>query len=462
MKQVCPVEKNRIYTMEITGIGANGEGVGRIDGYTLFVDGAMTGDHIEVKVIKAKKNYGFGRLVTILKPSIERVEPRCPIAKQCGGCSLMHMDYKAQLQYKRGHILDALERIGEQDRQMLEEKEETIIGMDEPWFYRNKVQFPVQVVSGKLLIGFYAKRSHRIIETPICYIQDRYNEQIIDVLRNFITKRDISVYDENKHKGLLRHIVIRKSHHREEFHVTLVINGQSFPHQQELIDTLTQLDRVVGISLNINQEKTNAILGSKVLHLYGQEYLRDQIGEIEYQISPLSFYQVNPIQTEKLYAKALEYAMLTGEEIVYDLYCGIGTISLFLAQQAKHVYGVEIVEAAIKDAKANADINRITNTSFYAGKAEDIAPKLYQEEGITADVVVVDPPRKGCDTSLLDTIIEMNPQRIVYVSCDPATLARDVKILNQSGYAIDKWCGVDMFSHSTHVECVLSMIRMGI
>jgi 23S rRNA (uracil1939-C5)-methyltransferase len=459
MKQECPVVKNEIYSMDITGIGANGEGIGHIDGYTLFVDGAITGDYIEVKVIKTKKNYGFGRLVTILEPSKDRVEPRCPIAKQCGGCSIMHMSYPAQLHYKENHILDALERIGEQDRQELEQKKEPILGMNDPWFYRNKVQFPVQMMSGKLLIGFYAKRSHRIIETPICYIQDRYNEEIVDIIRDFVMDNSISVYDEAKHKGLLRHIVIRKSYHDQQFHVTLVINGQKLPHEDVLIKTLHKLDHLVGVSLNINQEKTNAIFGPRMIHLDGQEKLQDQIGDIKYQISPLSFYQVNPVQTEKLYAKALEYAQLSGQEIVYDLYCGIGTISLFLAKQAKHVYGVEIVETAIDDARTNAKINKIDNATFYAGKAEEIMPKLYKDNGIKADVVVVDPPRKGCDATLLDTIISIEPKRIVYVSCDPGTLARDVKILSQHGYQIDRWCGVDMFSHSTHVETVLSMKR---
>jgi len=460
MKQVCPVIKNEIYSMDITGIGANGEGIGHIDGYILFVDGAITGDHIEVKVIKTKKNYGFGRLVTILEPSKDRVEPRCPIAKQCGGCSIMHMKYDAQLEYKENHILDALERIGEQDRVKLEQKKDPIIGMDEPWFYRNKVQFPVQIISGKLLIGFYAKRSHRIIETPTCYIQDPYNEEIVDTLRDFIVENKISAYDELKHKGLLRHIVIRKSHHNQEFHVTLVINGQKFPYDKQLVEELQKLERVVGISLNVNQEKTNAILGSEMIHLDGQEYLHDQIGDIKYQISPLSFYQVNPVQTEKLYAKALEYVQLSGQEVVYDLYCGIGTISLFLAKQAKHVYGVEIVETAIDDARINAEINKIDNATFYAGKAEEVMPKLYKEDGIKADVVVVDPPRKGCDATLLDTIININPKRIVYVSCDPGTLARDVKILSQHGYQIDRWCGVDMFSHSTHVETVVLLSKV--
>ncbi len=459
MEQKYPVEKNKIYTMEITGIGGNGEGIGHIDGFTLFIDGAVPGDTIEVKIIKVKKNYGFGRLVTILKPSPDRVEPRCPIAKQCGGCSLMHMDYKAQLLYKRQHIFDVLERIGGQSPQHLEETEEKIIGMETPWFYRNKVQFPVRIVSGRLLIGFYAKRSHRIIETPTCYIQDRYNEDIVRVLREFIIERGISVYDENTHKGLLRHIVIRKSHHFNQFHITLVINGTTLPYKVECIDALSALSHVVGLSLNINREKTNVILGPELIHLYGEKYLYDQIGGVKYQISPLSFYQVNPIQTEKLYGKALEYAGLTGEEIVFDLYCGIGTISLFLAQQARHVYGVEIVEAAIEDAKANATLNHISNASFYAGSAESIVPKLYQEEGITADIIVIDPPRKGCDTMLLDTIIKMKPKGIVYVSCDPATLARDIKILGQHGYKIEKWCGVDMFSHGVHVETVVALYK---
>lgn len=458
-KQPCPVTKNEIYPLEIHALGSNGEGIGRIDGYTLFVDGAIIGDHIMAKVMKAKKNYGFARLVEIVKPSEDRIEPVCPVARQCGGCSLQQMGYNAQLHYKAAQIKDNLERIGGLTREHIEASFEGIIGADEPFYYRNKVQFPVRDDQGQIRIGFYAKHSHRIVETKRCYIQDIYNEQIVEVLRNFMVDYGVSAYNEQTHGGLIRHLVIRNTSDRRKFQVTVVINGQKLPHEEDLIDAMKQLDKVENLNLNINTERTNVIMGRKMKTLYGDTYLVDHIEDIEYQISPLSFYQVNPEQTTKLYKKALEYAHLTGTERVYDLYCGIGTISLFLAQQAKEVHGVEIIPQAIEDARDNAGLNKMDNAFFHVGKSEEVMPRLYKEEGIKADVVVVDPPRKGCEASLIETIGTMAPDRVVYVSCDPATLARDVKLFDELGYKVDKVTGVDMFPMTTHVETCVRISR---
>lgn len=455
-----PVVKNECYELDITAIGAEGEGIGRINGYTLFVDGAIPGDVVEIKIIKVKKNYGVGRLMTIRKASKDRVEPICPIAKQCGGCSLQHMSYEAQLRYKSNHIKDALVRLGGFSEAEILQKMEPILGQDEPYYYRNKVQYPVRQSVAGIQIGFYAKHSHRIIETDRCYIQDVYNEKIIDVVRQWMIDKRISGYNEEKHKGMIRHIMIRKSYVENKFYLVLVTMKKEVPDLDKLVERLQQLERVVSLSLNINRQKTNVIMGNEIISVFGPSYMEDNIGAIKYQISPLSFYQVNPEQTEKLYNKALEYADLTGNETVYDLYCGIGSISLFLAQKAKVVYGVEIIEAAILDARENAVLNDIKNAHFYVGKAEEVMPKLYKEENIVADVVVVDPPRKGCEESLLKAIIEMSPQKVVYVSCDPGTLSRDLKYLRENNYEVDKICGCDMFGQSTHVETVVKMSQV--
>ncbi len=458
--QPCPVTKNEIYPLEIHALGSNGEGIGRIDGYTLFVDGAIIGDHIMAKVMKAKKNYGFARLVEIVKPSDNRIEPVCPVARQCGGCSLQQMRYKAQLEYKVSQIKDNLERIGGLAKEHIDASFEGIIGADDPFYYRNKVQFPVRDEHGQICIGFYAKHSHRIVETPRCYIQDIYNEQIVEVIRNYMVDYGVSAYNEQLHKGLVRHLVIRNTSDRRKFQVTVVINGDKLPHEEALIEAMKKLDKVENLNVNVNRERTNVIMGRKLDTLYGEAYLTDDIKDIAYQISPLSFYQVNPEQTTKLYEKALDYAELTGHERVYDLYCGIGTISLFLAQKAKEVHGVEIIPQAIEDARDNAVLNQIDNVFFHVGKSEDIMPRLYKEEGIQADVVVVDPPRKGCEASLIETIATMAPERVIYVSCDPATLARDVKLFDELGYRVDKVTGVDMFPMTTHVETCLSLKKI--
>jgi 23S rRNA (uracil1939-C5)-methyltransferase len=447
------INKNEECIIEIEDIGSQGEGIGKYQGYTLFVKNALVGDTVRVKAMKCKKNYGYARLMEILKPSPYRVTPKCSIAGKCGGCAIQHLDYQKQLEYKQNKVKNCLVRIGGFGSEI---KMEPIIGMEEPYYYRNKAQFPVSKgKDGKPLIGFYAGGTHSIVDTEHCYIQAEENVEIVKIIREFLTEYDISMYEEETHTGLLRHILTRVGFVTGEIMVCLIVNGKDIPHKDILINRLKLIKGMTSISLNINKEKTNVILGDKVIPLWGQPYITDYIGDVKYQISPLSFYQVNPRQTKVLYETALDYAGLQGEETVWDLYCGIGTISLFLAQRAKQVYGVEIVPQAIEDAKRNAEINSIENAEFFVGAAEDVLPLKYQEDKIYAEVIVVDPPRKGCEESLLDTIIKMQPERVVYVSCDPATLARDARYLCDRGYELVKIQVVDQFAHSVHVETVV-------
>jgi 23S rRNA (uracil1939-C5)-methyltransferase len=414
------------------------------------------GDRALVQITKTGKTYGYARLLKLIKPSDFRVEPRCPIAARCGGCQLQHIDYKKQLEYKENKVKSCLERIGGFSNIPME----PISGMDEPYYYRNKSQFPVgRGKDGSLAIGFYAGRTHSIINTEHCHIGAKVNEDILSFMRFFIEKYKIEPYDEETHKGLLRHILTRVGYSTGEIMVCLVVNAALLPHKEELIQGLLQISGMKSICLNVNKEKTNVILGDKVIPLWGEPYITDRIGSVQYRISPLSFYQVNPVQTKKLYDIALDYAELHGDEVVWDLYCGIGTISLFLAQKARMVYGVEIIPQAIEDAKKNAEINSIKNAEFFVGAAEEVMPRKYKEENIHADVIVVDPPRKGCEQSLLDTILAMAPERVVYVSCDPATLARDLKYLCEKDYEIKKVRAVDQFGHSVHVETVVLLSR---
>nr|WP_303020107.1 23S rRNA (uracil(1939)-C(5))-methyltransferase RlmD [uncultured Blautia sp.] len=444
--------KNDIVTLEIVDCGTDGEGIGKADGFTVFVKDAVIGDTVTAKIMKAKKNYGYGRLMEILKPSPYRVEPVCPSARQCGGCQLQAVSYEEQKVFKEKKLRGHLERIGGfRDLPM-----EPMIGMDEPYHYRNKAQFPVgRNKEGRIITGFYAGRTHAIIENRDCALGIPQNKEILDVVIAHMEKYGIAPYDEMTGKGLVRHIFVRYGFFTGELMVCLIINGQDLPHQKELIEKLREIPGMTSISLNINKKRSNVILGDKVKTIWGQEYITDKIGDISYEISPLSFFQVNPKQTWKLYSKALEYADLHGEETVWDLYCGIGTISLFLAQQAKFVRGVEIVPAAIDDAKRNAQINNIENVEFFVGKAEEVLPREYEKNGVYADVIVVDPPRKGCDEMLLKTILKMQPKRVVYVSCDSATLARDLRFLCDNGYELKKVCGVDQFPQTVHVETVV-------
>ena len=449
-------KKNDLVTLEITDLGSSGEGIGKVDGFTLFVKDALIGDVIQAKIIKLKKNYGYGRLMEIVIPSPARVEARCPKARACGGCQIQPLDYEKQLEYKENKVRGLLERVGKiQDYVM-----EPIIGMEEPWHYRNKAQFPVgKDKDGKIITGFYAGRTHSIVPLDKCFIQHPLNEQIMSIVQRWMEEFNISSYDEVSHKGLVRHIFTRIGKYTEEVMVCLVINGKKIPKEAELIERLKQIPGIKSICLNVNRENTNVILGKDIQCLWGQPYITDKIGEISYRISPLSFFQVNPIQTQKLYATALEYAGLTGKETVWDLYCGIGTISLFLAQAAKKVYGVEIVPEAIRDAQENARLNHIENAEFFVGKAEEVLPEQYEKNGVYADVIVVDPPRKGCDEKLLACMVQMAPETIVYVSCDPATLARDLNYLSNHGYKVKKVRCTDMFPHSVHVETVVLLSK---
>lgn len=448
------LKKNDLVTLTITDLGSTGEGIGRVEGFTLFIKDALIGDVIQAKIIKMKKSYGYGRLMKILTPSPYRVEARCPQARACGGCQIQPLDYEQQLIYKENKVRNLLERVGKvSDFQM-----EPIIGMENPWYYRNKAQFPVgSTKDGEIVTGFYAGRTHSIVPVTECFIQHPENERLMAIVRDWMKTHKISAYDEESHRGLVRHIFIRIGKYTGEVMVCLVINGKNIPASGNLIEVLEKVPGMTSICLNINQEKTNVILGQEVKCIWGKPYITDFIGDVKYRISPLSFFQVNPVQTQKLYQIALDYAGLQKDETVWDLYCGIGTISLFLAKHAKLVCGVEIVPQAISDARENARLNQIENARFFVGKAEEVLPEQYEKEGVKADVIVVDPPRKGCDEKLLSCMASMAPRKIVYVSCDAATLARDVKYLEACGYKVEKVRCVDMFPHGVHVETVVLM-----
>lgn len=448
--------KNDLVTLEIEDCGIDGEGIGKADGFTVFVKDAVIGDTVTAKIIKAKKNYGYGRLMEVLKPSPYRVEPKCEFARQCGGCQLQALSYDQQLVFKTNKVKGHLERIGG----FTDIPMEPIIGMDELFHYRNKAQFPVgRNKEGKIVTGFYAGRTHNIIENRDCALGVAENKEVLDRVIAHMEKYGIEPYNEVTGKGLVRHVLIRYGYFTKEVMVCLILNGNKIPKEEQLVKSLCEIPGMTSITINVNKKHSNVILGEEIRLLWGQEYITDRIGDISYQISPLSFYQVNPMQTQKLYAKALEYADLHGQETVWDLYCGIGTISLFLAQKAKFVRGVEIVPVAIENAKENAKLNGLENTEFFVGKAEEVLPREYKKNGVYADVIVVDPPRKGCDETLLETMIEMNPERIVYVSCDSATLARDLKYLCERGYELRKVCPVDQFGMTVHVETVVLLSK---
>ena len=453
------IRKNDEFELTIEDMSEDGAGIGKQDGYIWFVKDAVIGDRIRARAMKMKKNYGFARLMEVLEASKDRVMPECPVARQCGGCQLQAMSYEEQLKFKERKVKNHLLRIGkfkEDEIHML-----SIMGMKEPWRYRNKAQFPFGLdKNGNIVAGFYAGRTHDIIECEDCLLGVEENKDILGIIKGFMRVHGIRPYDETTHKGLVRHALIRKGFHSGEIMVCLVINGKDIPAKEQLVEELCQVKGMTSISYSINQEKTNVIMGKEIVNLYGPGYITDNIGNVTYQISPLSFYQVNPVQTEKLYGTALEYAGLTGNETVWDLYCGIGTISLFLAQKAKKVYGVEIVPPAIEDARRNAALNGMENVEFFVGKAEEVLPREYEKNQDYADDIVVDPPRKGCDSVCLDTIVRMQPKRVVYVSCDSATLARDVKYLDERGYAVERVRCCDMFGMSGHVETVVLMSRV--
>ena len=471
--------KNQILEVEITDMSETGEGIGKVDGYTLFVKDAIIGDTVRAGLTKVKKNYSFARVVEIIKPSKDRVNPPCESHRQCGGCQIMAMSYEAQLSFKENKVKSDLVRIGDFDKDYIDSITENIIGMENPYRYRNKAQYPIGLSKdGEIIAGFYAKRTHSIVETKDCFLGVSENKQILDAVISYMKKCGVMPYDETSGKGTVRHVLIRKGFSTGEIMVCLVINEDSLKRADVLVELLENVPGIKSICININKKNTNVILGDRCETLFGEDTITDYIGDIKFKIGPMSFFQVNPAQTRKLYEKAMEYAMsnvdlngsgyegdniaiqdniLSGKN-VWDLYCGIGTISLFLSKKAKRVTGVEIVEQAIENAKENAMINGVTNAEFYSGAAEDLAPVLLKNGNIP-DVIVVDPPRKGCDKKLLDTILSVKPERVVYVSCDPATLARDLKLLCESEYELKKVCPVDQFPHSTHCETVVLLTQ---
>lgn len=539
------MKKNDIFELEITDMGTDGEGIGHYDGMTFFVKDALIGDVITARVTKLKKNYGYARVEEIKTPSTFRIEPKCALHKRCGGCQIQALSYEKQLEFKNDKVRNNLMRIGGFSEDELSAKMAPPVGIDNPYRYRNKAQFPVgRDKDGNIITGFYASRSHNIIPVDDCMLGVPVNKEILDIIKAWMNEYGIEPYDEVSRTGLVRHVLIRYGFTSKQIMVCLVINGDGLDSKRRvenvnvscvasgkitdkrdrdresynkandskasdsrynatdtLCERLSKIDGMTSISYNINKENTNVILGKKTVCIWGRSYIEDTIHllsypdftpqgtGITYQISPQSFYQVNPKQTEKLYSTALEFAGLTGKESVWDLYCGIGTISLFLSQRAKKVYGVEIVPQAIDDAKNNAKINGITNAEFFVGKAEEVLPEFYanakkstntlnisinkesetiqpetgvakqtdEADMLTPDVIVVDPPRKGCDEKCLDTMLKMEPQRIVYVSCDSATLARDLKILCEEKYELVKWQAFDQFSHTGHIETIVKL-----
>lgn len=479
------MQKNDLIELIIEDMSVDGEGIGKYEGMAFFVKDAIVGDKIRARVTKLKRTYGYARVDEILEPSVDRTEPRCALHKRCGGCQIQAMDYKAQLAFKEKKVRNNLIRLGGFSEEEIDAVTEPIVGMEEPYRYRNKAQFPIGTdKEGNIIAGFYAARTHDIIPATDCLLGVPVNQEILEAVIAYMKECKVKPYDEKTGKGLVRHVLIRYGFTTKEIMVCLVINGKTLPASDKLIAKLEKIPGMQSISINVNTKNTNVILGDVTECIWGKPYITDYIHlrncdaeftltdtAIAYHISPQSFYQVNPVQTEKLYSLALEYAGLTGKESVWDLYCGIGTISLFLAGKAGKVYGVEIVPQAIEDAKNNAKLNGITNAEFFVGKAEEVLPEFYEKNLANAgndvangdmlhpDVIVVDPPRKGCDEKCLETMLKMQPERIVYVSCDSATLARDLRILCDGGYELKKVRAVDQFGHTTHVECVSALTR---
>ncbi|MGE5474193.1 MAG: 23S rRNA (uracil(1939)-C(5))-methyltransferase RlmD [Ignavibacteriales bacterium] len=455
MKDNIPVEKNKDYIIDINDQGHEGQGIGKVEGFTVFVDGAIAGEKVEAKIVKIEKSFAYGKLFKIIKPSNVRIEPDCSVFNRCGGCHLQHKSYDAQLRFKTKIVRDAIQRIGGLGDIQIKDT----IGMEDPWNYRNKAQYPVGVIDGNMVFGFYASRTHEIIQGQDCIIQDKKSYEIAKNVVEFFKENRISAYDEKTGKGLIRHIIIRTGLNTGEIMLVVVANGENLPKNKEFVDYMKSKNpQITSIILNINKKNTNVILGYANKVLAGRDYIMEKLGEYTFKISPLSFFQVNPIQTEILYGKAVEYAGLTGKETVFDLYSGIGTISLFLSGKAKKVYGIEVVEPAVENARENAKINGVNNAEFLCGEVEKVMPELYAK-GETANVVVLDPPRKGCEKVLIDTVVEMGPERIVYVSCNPSTLARDLKVFAEKGYKVKEIQPVDMFPQTYHVECCVLLAR---
>lgn len=453
------VEKNKEYIFDIISQGYEGEGIAKIDNkYPIFIEGALKGEKVKVRIVKVNKNFAYGKLMEVLEASEERVNPPCAIYKRCGGCKLQHASYKAQLDFKWDRVKDCVSKIGKLDPTIVKYP----LGMENPWRYRNKVQLPIGLINGEVKIGFFAPRSHDIIDMESCLIQDEIGDKVVKLTREWIEKFNIRPYNvdgEYDEKGIVRHIMIRRGFTTNEVMIVLVTNGEKLPHKEEFVDLMVKnIPGIKSVIQNINSKKTNVILGLESKTLWGEDTISDYIGDFRFNISPLSFFQVNPIQTEVLYGKALEYANLTGNEEVFDAYCGTGTITLFLSQKAKKVYGVEIIPQAIDNAWINAKENKVENVEFFVGESEVVIPDLINK-GVKADVVVVDPPRKGCDKKLLDAITNIDAKKIVYVSCDPSTLGRDLQVLEENGYKTLEVQPVDMFPNTSHIENVAKLIK---
>lgn len=456
VKQKVPVKKNETVTLLFEDLTHEGNGVGKISGYPIFVPHALPGEEANVKIVKVNKRFGYGKLLDIKKVSQERVTPPCDVFYKCGGCQLQHMSYDMQLEMKRNQVRNVMRKVAHLDHVPVH----PVLGMEDPWRYRNKIQIPIGEKDGKLITGFYQARSHRIIDDmDTCLIQNELGDRMVEAVRRIATDLGIVSYDEKTHQGVLRHIIVRTAFWTNDTMIILITRTEKIPQQAELIKQLTETyPAIKSIIHNINKEKTNVILGKKTRTIYGEDYIFDTIGDLKFKISPRSFYQVNPTQTKVLYDKALEYANVGSEDVVIDAYCGIGTISLFLAQKAKKVYGVEIVPEAIRDAKENAQLNGLTNAEFVVGEAEKVMP-WWTAQGLRPDVIVVDPPRKGCDEALLQAMVDMAPKRIVYVSCNPSTLARDLRILEDAGFETQEVQPVDMFPQTGHVEAIGLLCR---
>lgn len=452
------LEKGKEYIFDIEALGYEGEGIAKVEGYPVFIPGALIGERVKAVIVRVKKNFANGKLVEVLEESKERKIPECSNYNVCGGCTSQHLNYEGQLDFKFSRVKDCIRKIGGLDENLVKYP----IGMENIYRYRNKVQFPVGMVNGKLSIGFFGEKSHEIIDMYTCILQDKESENIVRIIREWMN--DYSIMPARKDgkffkNGIIRHIVVRKAFKTNEIMVVLVTTDKKIPHVEELTERLkSEVKNIKSIVQNINDKDTNMVMGYECVNLWGADYICDYIGKYKFNISPLSFFQVNPIQTEVLYNKALEYADLSGDEVVFDAYCGTGTISLFLSQKAKKVYGVEIISQAIDNAKVNAKVNNIDNAEFFVGKSEEVIPELI-EKGIIPDVIVVDPPRKGCDSKLLDALGKAKPRRIVYVSCDPSTLARDLKYLEQEGYNTVEVQPVDMFPMTKHVENVALLVK---
>lgn len=447
------LKKNDDIILKIEDMTSEGSSVGHYESQAVFVLGGVAGDEVSVHIIKAKKNYAVGIINEILIPSDNRIVSDCDVSGKCGGCSFRNMTYDAELSYKHKRVCDAVSRIGHIDAPVRD-----IIKCTSILYYRNKAQYPVNIFKGDLFYGFYANKSHRIVYGDSCKLQDESFDDCLDAIKLWVKESGVTSYDELNHKGLLRHIYFRRGVSTNEIMICLVINGNNIPKKARLIELLTRNDSVRSVCLNVNKERTNVILGNETKTIFGSDTICDELLGKKFVISPESFYQVNHDQCEKLYKKAIEYAGLTGSEVVVDLYCGIGTIGLSMAEKVKKIYGVEIIPQAIENAKINAELNGIDNAEFICGDAFKAAQELKQRN-ITPDVLVLDPPRKGCQKELFDVIEYMSPKRIVYVSCDPATLARDLKILNDKEYKTVELTPVDMFPRTPHVETVVSIQR---